>query len=103
MGVGGYLGVWGTSSLPVCFLPLSFLPLEKWNKFFSLDTFQLFFLEDTIKKNRGKLEQREVWDGPSLDIGFKEVQHTRVHIHTNKHEHTGTCMLLCAPRDAEMQ
>lgn len=40
------------------------------------------------------MEQREVWDGPASDIGLEEVQHTRVHIHTNKHEHTGTYMLL---------
>lgn len=35
-----------------------------------------------------------MWDGPASDIGLEEVQHTRVHIHTNKHEHTGTCVLL---------
>lgn len=82
MGVGGYLGVGGTSSLPVCFLPLSFLPLEKWNKFFSLDTFQLFFLEDTIKKKQGKI-------GTEGGVGWARLRYglQRGTTHTCPHTH----------------
>lgn len=81
------------------FIPLGLFPAPVFSSFRKMEQVFLtrhvstFFLEDTIK-NRGKLEQREVWDGPAPDIGLEEVQHTRVHIHTSKHEHTGTYMLL---------
>lgn len=39
----------------VCSLSLSSLPLGKWSKFFSLDTFQLFFFFRRYNKNQGEI------------------------------------------------
>ena len=60
------------------FMPLSlfaapvFSSFRKMEQVFLTRHISTFFLEDTIK-NRGKLEQREVWDGPALDMSLKEV------------------------------
>ena len=60
------------------FMPLSlfaapvFSSFRKMEQVFLTRHISTFFLEDTIK-NRGKLEQREVWDGPALDMRLKEV------------------------------
>lgn len=70
-----------------------FSSFRKMEQVFLTRHISTFFLEDTIK-NRGKLEQREVWDGPALDMGLKEGSRTRGHIHTNKREHPRTCVLL---------
>lgn len=71
-GFGGC--TWGYGKLhsfqSVCCPCLFFL--QKNGTSFSHSTHFNFFLEDTIK-NRGKLEQREVWDGPALDMSLKEV------------------------------